>query len=98
MASTYELSKDAEEDIDALLEDSIVRFSIDQTEHYFQSLENCLILLSDNPKMGTTADQVRRGYRYFSHESHVIFYQQSEAGIFVVRILHKRMDALSILK
>jgi len=98
MASTYELSKAAEEDIDALLEDSIVRFGVDQTEHYFESLQNCLTLLSDNPMMGATADQIRRGYRYFSHESHIIFYQQNEGGVFVVRILHNRMDALSILK
>ena len=98
MASTYEISKAAEEDIDALLDDSIARFGVDQTERYFESLVNCLSLISGNPEMGVTVDQIRRGYRYFSHESHVIFYQQIDVGIFIVRILHKRMDALSILK
>jgi len=42
--------------------------------------------------MGTTAENVRAGYRRFPHESHVVFYRVSQRGILVVRVLHKRMD------
>ena len=33
-------------------------------------------------------------YRRFPHESRVIFYTLNENDVFVVRILHKRMDAV----
>jgi toxin ParE1/3/4 len=97
MESKLEFSTTAAQDIDRLLDDSLRKFGADQTEKYFESLRECLNMLSNNPQAGTGVDQIRQGYRYFPHESHVIFYQQSEFGIFVVRILHKRMDALSWL-
>jgi len=44
--------------------------------------------------MGSAADDIRPGYRRFPHESHVIFYMVDAEDILIVRILHKRMDAL----
>ena len=45
MASKLELSKAAAEDIDTLLDDSLINFGMDQTEQYFKSLKECLDLL-----------------------------------------------------
>ena len=42
--------------------------------------------------MGTTAENVRAGYRRSPHESHVVFYRASKGGILVVRVLHARTD------
>ncbi len=36
----------------------------------------------------------RPGYRRFPHESHVVFYKIEAQDIFVVRVLHKSMDAV----
>lgn len=46
MTSKPELSQAAAEDIDTLLDQSIGTFGIEQTEKYFESLENCLNILS----------------------------------------------------
>ena len=44
--------------------------------------------------MGGSVDDIREGYRCFLHESHVIFYIPRRTDILIVRILHKRMDAI----
>ena len=59
---------------------------------YYHTLKNCLELLDKNPNMGSSADDIRPGYRRFAHESHVVFYQDTGRGVLIVRVLHKRMD------
>ncbi len=89
----HELSEAAAKDIERIPERSVVDFGLAQTEIYFHSLKTCLELLNDNPNMGNRADDIHPGYRRFAHQSHMVFYQTSEQGIPIVRILHKRMDA-----
>ena len=69
----YALSETAAEDIEQILDRSAVDFGPHQTELYYHSLKNCLELLGENPKMGSSADDIRPGYRRFAHESHVFF-------------------------
>jgi toxin ParE1/3/4 len=88
----YELSDAAAEDVEKILNRSLIDFGLHQTELYYISLKTCLELLGENPGIGTPADDLRPGYRRFVHESHVIFYRQTVGGMLVVRILHKRMD------
>ena len=90
--STIELSAAAAKDIEAILDQSAAEFGLLRTEKHYESLKHCLELLSENPGMGTTADNVRAGYRRFSHESHVVFCRASKGGILVVRVLHARTD------
>ena len=88
----YKLSGAAAQDIDEILDRSIADFGPIQTERYFRSPNRCLDLFGENPQMGTTADEVRLGFRRFAHQAHVIFYRPTGNGILIVRILHKRMD------
>lgn len=87
-----ELSEAAARDIEDILDQSLADFGPLKAEKYYESLKHCLELLSEHPGMGTTAENVRAGYRRFTHESHVVFYRVSRRGILVVRVLHKRMD------
>ena len=89
---TIELTAAAAKDIESILDQSAAEFGLLRTEKYHESLKRCLELLSENPGMGTTAEDVRAGYRRFSHERHVVFYRASKGGILVVRVLHARMD------
>jgi toxin ParE1/3/4 len=88
----YALSDAAAQDIEQILDRSVVDFGPHQTELYYHSLKNCLELLGENPKMGSSADDLRLGYRRFAHESHVVFYRDTGRGVLIVRVLHKRMD------
>jgi len=88
----YRLSKEAANDIDNILTHSITHFGLEQAEAYYQSLKNCLALLGENPEMGSSADDLRKNYRCFQHESHIIFYIPSEQEVLIVRLLHTHMD------
>ena len=87
-----ELSEAAARDIEDILDQSLLDFGPLQAEKYYESLKHCLELLGDHPGMGTTAENVRAGYRRFPHESHVVFCRASKGGILVVRVLHARTD------
>jgi toxin ParE1/3/4 len=81
----------AARDIEDVLEQSLADCGQLPAEKYYEPLKRCVELLSENPGMGTGAENVRAGYRRFPHESHVVFYRASPQGILVVRVLHKRM-------
>lgn len=89
---TYTLSKLAEKDIEKLIEGPLLRFGVERTEQYQRNLEKCLVLLSEEPKIGAAVDEIRKGYRKFPHESHVVYYKVRRRDIFIVRILHERMS------
>lgn len=88
----YVLSDVAAKDIEQILDRSVVDFGSHQTELYYHALKNCLELLGENPNMGSSADDLRPGYRRFAHESHVVFYRDTGCCVLIVRVLHKRMD------
>lgn len=91
----YELSLAAAEGIETIFVESIARFGVEQTEVYVDDLKNCLTLLGEHPGMGRIADDIRIGYRAFPHQSHVIYYHEEAERVFVVRVLHKHMDAIN---
>lgn len=85
-------------DVENILERSLMDFGLTLTEQYYTSLKNCLDLLASNPGMGNSADDIRSGYRRFSHRSHVIFYTHLDRDIQIIRILHKSMDTTQNLE
>lgn len=90
----FKLSEAAAADIDNILDHSITAFGFVQTEQYYTQLTQCLRLLADNPAMGVDASDIRHGYRRSAHQSQIVFYTTDTAGILVIRILHKHMDAV----
>lgn len=94
----YRLSKLAEQDIEIMLEGSLQRFGIEQTERYYRSLEQCLVLLGNESDIGISVDEIRKGYRKFPHQSHVIYYKRRRRDVFIVRVLHERMHERQHLK
>jgi len=88
----YVLSRLAQEDIGALLESSLAYFGEQQTQKYVSGLEYHLDLLTSRPELGVDVSEVREGYRKFPYASHVIYYTVRDKGIYVVRLLHSRMD------
>jgi len=88
----YILSELADKDIKKLLKQSVINLGMTQTKIYFNSLQNYLSLLDDNPAMGNNADDIKPGYHRFTHQSHIIFYRDCKNGILIVRVLHTAMD------
>ena len=88
----FKLSNKASDDLDNILDYSIINFGVEHTISYHQSLEKCFEMLDTNPDLGTSIDSIRPDYLYFGHRSHSIFYKKIEKDILIIRLLHKSMD------
>ena len=90
----YRFSRRAAIDLQAITEFTIERVGVERARRYREELKTCFAELAVNPKMGRRAEQLARGLRRFEHQSHVVFYQQSDDGVLIVRILHSRVDVV----
>jgi len=90
--SEYRLSSRAESDLAEIADYTIERFGIEQARRYRDELESCIQTLAANPMIGRSADELGSKLRRYEHQSHIVFYLPSDQGVFVVRVLHQRMD------
>jgi len=88
----YSLSNQADSDLGEIYRYSHRTFGEARADAYFLSLASCLRTLAETPRLGRDARLKVPGLLRHEHAQHVIFYQIEEAGIFVVRILHRSMD------
>lgn len=63
-----------------------------QADQYFNELDNGLKTLSQNPDIGKNRGSIRKGYRSFQINRHMVFYKVASFTIQIVRVLHVRMD------
>jgi toxin ParE1/3/4 len=68
-----------------------------KADRYIRDLTTAMESIAKDPYLGTSADEVRAGYRKHIFSSHVIFYRLETNGIDIARILHQQMDAISRL-
>lgn len=88
----YRLSRRAAADLRAIAEYTIDQFGVAQARTYRDSLKSCFQELAQNSKMGRKAEQLAPSLRRFEHKSHIVFYTVENTGVYIVRILHSRMD------
>lgn len=89
----YVVSPRAQADIVEIWDYTAERWGIDQAELYLRRIQTSIEAAAAEPKLGTSCDHIRTGYRKYPAGSHVLFYRTLDDGIDVVRILHARMDA-----
>jgi toxin ParE1/3/4 len=87
----FNLSKLAREDLFEIADYTLDTWGFDQAGRYVDGLAGCFSRLAQNPEMGRPCDRIRRGYRRFEHEKHVIIYKKDSGGVFISRIPHQRM-------
>lgn len=90
----FDLSREAAADLNGIVDYTVERWGKSQARVYVDALQGRLTELAHQPQLGRKRDELAEGLLSFPFESHVIFYQHAAFGITVVRILHKRQDAL----
>jgi toxin ParE1/3/4 len=90
--SNYRLSPLAEKDLFKIISTTIESWGSAQAKVYAQTIDAALLKLAQYPDFGRERNDVYNGARSFPVEKHIVFYQVSEKGIDVARILHQRMD------
>lgn len=82
----------ARRDLASIREESERTWGSEQRDRYVDELRQRLQRLRDRPVLGPAVGAVRPGLRRFHSGAHIVFYRFDEAQVFVVRILHQRMD------
>jgi toxin ParE1/3/4 len=62
-------------------------------KQYLAAIQQRLALLRDGPEAGPVRRDISDEYRSLPVGRHMIFYRVEKNAIFIVRILHQRMDA-----
>ena len=88
----FRLSVRAAADMDGIADYTILKFGIQQARRYRDGLENAFQMLAEDRLRSRTAEELTPHLRRANYESHVIFFMRDKAGIFIVRILHQRME------
>lgn len=83
----YELSRAADRDLDDIYAYTFRQFGALQADVYFESLEECLIKLAENPLLGVDASHIRTGYRRLVHQRHTLYYKKLKTGVRIMRVL-----------
>ena len=87
----YTLSNKAEEDISVIYDYSANIHGVTQAEAYLVALHEALVILAENPSIGTSAEDIRKNYLQLPVHRHMVFYKKVDDGIFVIRVLHQQM-------
>lgn len=90
--SSYRLSPLAEEDLFKIISTTIESWGSTQAKVYAQTIDAALFKLAQYPDFGRERNEIYKDAKSFPIEKHIVFYQVSESGIDVARILHQRMD------
>ena len=87
-----ELSESARQDFRDILSFTLQTWGERQLVEYRQKLDAALQVIAENPQAG----RARYGMMVYPVGRHVVFYQVDDNArtVYVVRILHERMDAL----
>lgn len=95
---SFEVGRKAAQDFVEIYLYGAEQFGQVQAEAYHPDLEACFRLLARHPAMGRERTAGQHRLRVFFHRSHVIAYQQSQAGIVILRVLGGRQDWPHILE
>lgn len=86
------LSHKAAEDLKNIGRYTEDRWGKDQRNRYLSKMDDGIQTLAKHPLTGQPCDEILSGYRKYHVGKHLIFYTYDPTKIFIVRILHERMD------
>jgi toxin ParE1/3/4 len=88
----YKLTNKAEIEIENIYEYSIINFGLQVAQVYLLGLHDCFDLLADYQSFGTDYGFIEPGLFRYEYRSHSIYYQITEDGILIVRVLGSKQD------
>nr|WP_136250314.1 type II toxin-antitoxin system RelE/ParE family toxin [Ningiella ruwaisensis] len=82
------LSNEADQDLDAIYIEGFYKWGEKQADQYFDSLLKHFQLLSENPYLFRSVDEIKAGYRRSVCGKHAIYY----------RIVDKTVEIMALVK
>jgi toxin ParE1/3/4 len=93
----YRLSPKARDDMESVWLYTLSQWGHEQTGKYIDDLAAAFDLLTTNPRLGKSGDNIRPGYRKYPTLRHVIYYREVDYGIEIIRVLHDHQLAARYL-
>ena len=90
--AVYQLTNKAESEIESIYEYSILNFGLRVAQDYISGLHHCFELLTDNYSWGTDYGFIKSGLLRYEYRSHSVYYQSTEDGILIVRVLGSKQN------
>jgi toxin ParE1/3/4 len=93
MSANYQFSQKADEDLFQIFRYTLRTFGRSKAEQYYQSIIQSVKTAATFPELGRSYEtHSGKIYRRYNIGRHVLFFEVEGDGIFIVRILHDRMD------
>ena len=89
---TLSLTQEAESDFVDILVYTAQEWGEEKLQEYDASLSHALDVVKDNPFLGYRHTLLPEDHRCFNVRKHVLVYQIKNSHIYVLRILHQRMN------
>lgn len=86
------ISRDADTDLDGILDYSIAVHGRTVAEAYLRTIHAVFERLSDFPELGVARGDLPGGLRSLPSGEHRIFYVVQSEGVLIARVLHTAMD------
>ena len=87
---TYQLSREAEQDILDIFIHTAESFGLQQAENYHDKLEACFDFLADNPTAAPLRMEISPPVRIHPIGAHIVIYVEEPGGsILVIRVRHQ---------
>ncbi|WP_435946842.1 type II toxin-antitoxin system RelE/ParE family toxin [Dryocola sp. BD586] len=90
----YKLSKLAEEDFAGIYDYTLMAFGEAQADDYTEAMESILESIVSSPLPGRECPEIAEGIHRLDYRMHAIFYRLRPEDIFIIRILHHKMEPL----
>ncbi|MEP7269606.1 MAG: type II toxin-antitoxin system RelE/ParE family toxin [Saprospiraceae bacterium] len=87
-----EFSNEAVEDLADILAYTILEYGNIQAEKYTNAFKDAFNLIQEFPQIGHSRPDLEQDFKSYKSGQHLIIYFIGLETIFVVRILHQRMD------
>lgn len=86
------ISRDADADLDGILDYSIAAHGREIAEAYLRTIHAAFDRLSNFPELGVARSDLSAGLRSLPCGGHRIFYVVQADSVLIARVLHKAMD------
>jgi toxin ParE1/3/4 len=84
-------SNDSRSDLREIVDYTIDNWGEGQADRYLTEMVACFEQIEQLPGMGRACLEIYPGLYKVEHGQHIVFYLPEATGIFICRVLHKRM-------
>jgi len=88
----WQLSDKAAEQLSEIYSYTFATFGEVQAEAYVEGLKRTFGLIADYPGIGSSALEIKAGYRRFRFQSHYVFYTLESDFVFIRALVHARRN------